>query len=113
MTKLLTEQQPMCILHTSHTSVSRAARKNRGTNFAFLFLHTKFYHPFREVTVKLQVRGQNILLPAHKVTKGNMFTLLKKVYRSFLNISISIENIPLGYVKHQNSSEVQQGESRQ
>lgn len=43
------------------------------------------------------------MLSAHKVTKGKIFTLLKKVCRSFLNISISKENIPLGYVKHQNS----------
>lgn len=43
------------------------------------------------------------MLSAHNITKGKIFTLLKKACRSFLNISVSTENIPLGYAKHQNS----------
>lgn len=95
MTKLLTAQQLTHILHTSHTSVSSAARKNRGTHFAFLFLHIKFYHPFWEVNSEICNSGDRIscYLP---INPPKIFTLLKKVHRSFLNISISKENIPLG-----------------
>lgn len=72
------------------------------TWFAFLFLHTSSFTTSSEKEKwKLQFMGHNILLSAYKDTKEKNFILLEKIYRSFLNISISAENTSFDYSVHQ------------